>query len=68
MSTRSSTFRLGVEIDAAMMKLKERDGMLPSEQVRRALGPFLESKGVLKKKPQQKLKSERQPASTSRRS
>ena len=49
MSTRSSTFRLGDEIDTAMKKLKERDGMLPSEQARRALVPFLESKGVLKK-------------------
>jgi hypothetical protein len=65
MSTRSSTFRLGDEIDAAMKKLKERDGMLPSEQARRALVPFLESKGVLKK---QKPEPERQRTAVRRRS
>jgi len=40
--------RLGPELVAAMDALKERDGILPSEQVRRALTMWLESKGMLK--------------------
>ena len=48
-----STFRLDTEVVEAMRALHERDGILPSEQVRRALRPWLEEKGVLKpKKPQ----------------
>ena len=42
-----ATFRLGADIAAAMHRLFERDGISPSEQVRRALAAFLEKKGVL---------------------
>jgi hypothetical protein len=44
-----STFRLDADLVAAMKALHERDGILPSEQVRRALRPWLEEKGVLPK-------------------
>jgi hypothetical protein len=42
------TFRPDPELDAAMQALKERDGMPLSEQIRRALRPWLELKGVIK--------------------
>ena len=45
-----STFRLDADLVAAMKALQERDGILPSEQVRRALRPWLEDRGVLKPK------------------
>jgi hypothetical protein len=56
---RSTTFRLGAAIDAAMDRLFERDGISPSEQARRALAEWLTKKGV--------LKPERQRAGTRRR-
>ncbi len=42
------TFRPDPELDAAMQALKERDGMPLSEQIRRALRPWLELKGVIR--------------------
>jgi len=36
------------DILEAMRRLQERDGILPSEQIRRALRPWLEAKGVMK--------------------
>lgn len=42
-----STFRLGSTIREAMDRLQERDGIPLSEQVRRALVPWLADKGVL---------------------
>jgi hypothetical protein len=45
---RVTTFRVDEELLDAMRRLQERDGILPSEQIRRALRPWLESKGVLK--------------------
>jgi hypothetical protein len=42
------TFRPDADISEAMETLKARDGMPLSEQVRRALRAFLESKGVLR--------------------
>jgi len=45
-----STFRLDEDLVEAMRLLQERDGILPSEQVRRALRPWLEEKGVLRPK------------------
>ena len=46
-----STFRLGDELLTAMARLQERDGIPPSEQVRRALTAFLITKGVLNAAP-----------------
>jgi hypothetical protein len=43
-----TTFRIDDDLLAAMRELQERDGILPSEQIRRALRPWLESKGVMK--------------------
>jgi hypothetical protein len=64
---RTSTFDLGEDFITAMDRLFDRDGISRSEQVRRALVPFLEAKGVWQK-PQQKLKSERQQPASRRRS
>jgi hypothetical protein len=54
-AAKSSTFRLGDDISDAMARLEARDGIIPSEQARRALRPWLEKKGVLQKsKPERK--------------
>jgi hypothetical protein len=41
-----TTFRIDDELLVAMDELKERDGIAYSEQIRRALRMFLESKGA----------------------
>jgi hypothetical protein len=46
---RVATFRVDADLIAAMEALKERDGMPLSEQIRRALRPWLEGKGVMAK-------------------
>lgn len=51
-----TTFRVDDDLLQAMHRLQERDGIQLSEQIRRALRPWLESKGV--------LKPERKPAGT----
>jgi hypothetical protein len=43
------TFRAPEDLIAAMKALQERDGIPLSEQMRRALAMFLESKGVYQK-------------------
>jgi hypothetical protein len=50
-----TNFRIEEEILAALAFIKERDGVPVSEQVRRALSAWIESKGVT-------LKSERKRA------
>jgi len=57
---RVTTFRIPDDLLEAMQALKQRDGMPFSEQIRRALRPWLESKGV--------MKAERKRAVTRRRS
>lgn len=42
------TFRLDDELLEGLQAVQERDGILPSEQARRAIRMWLESKGVLK--------------------
>jgi antitoxin component of RelBE/YafQ-DinJ toxin-antitoxin module len=42
----ASTFRIDDELLDALQKVKDRDGIPLSEQVRRALKMWLESKGV----------------------
>lgn len=46
---RVATFRIDDDLLKAMQQLQERDGIQLSEQIRRALRPWLESKGVIKK-------------------
>jgi predicted transcriptional regulator len=58
---RNTTIRLDDELYAGMQQIWERDGIQPSEQMRRALRAWLESKGV-------KLKAERPRAVTRKRS
>jgi uncharacterized protein (DUF4415 family) len=44
-----TALRLDGDLLEAMRRLQERDGISFSEQMRRALRPWLESKGVIKK-------------------
>jgi hypothetical protein len=44
---RVTTFRIPDDLLEGMQAVKERDGMPFSEQLRRALRPWLEAKGVL---------------------
>ena len=53
------TFRVENDVLAGMKQLKDRDGIPYSEQIRRALRFWLESKGV--------MESERKPAATRKR-
>ena len=46
---RVSTFRIDDELIDGLRQVWERDGVPPSEQVRRAIRMWLESKGVIKK-------------------
>ena len=46
---RVSTFRIDDELIDGLREVWERDGVPPSEQVRRAIRMWLESKGVIKK-------------------
>ena len=46
---RVSTFRIDDELIDGLREVWERDGVPPSEQVRRAIRTWLESKGVIKK-------------------
>ena len=45
--TRLTAFRVDQDLMEAMQRLQERDGISYSEQMRRALRPWLESKGVI---------------------
>jgi len=45
---RVATFRVDEDLLEGMEQLRARDGMPFSEQIRRALRPWLESKGVMK--------------------
>ena len=55
-----ATFRIDADLLEAMHQLQARDGIPLSEQIRRALRPWLEEKGV--------IKADRQRAQTRRRS
>jgi hypothetical protein len=55
-----TTFRIDEDLMEAMQRLQARDGIPLSEQIRRALRPWLEEKGV--------IKAERKRASTRKRS
>jgi hypothetical protein len=46
---RVTTFRVDADVLAGMQRLQARDGISYSEQIRRALRPWLEAKGVLTK-------------------
>jgi len=45
---RVATFRIDHDLTDAMRRLQERDGIPLSEQIRRALRPWLQAKGVMK--------------------
>jgi len=56
---RVSTFRVDDDLQEAMQHLEARDGITPSEQIRRALRPWLEKKGVLKKSDRRRVTARR---------
>lgn len=58
---RNTTIRLDDELYQGMQAIWERDGIQPSEQIRRALRAWLEGKGV-------EFKTERKRAVTRKRS
>jgi hypothetical protein len=53
------TFQPGPEIMAALKALIERDGLTPSEAVRRALRAWLTEKGVMDNQPDRRRASTR---------
>ncbi len=58
---RPTTFRLDEELWEAMQRLRDRDGIQPSEQVRRGLRIFLEAKGVIEKVDRRRASTRRRP-------
>ena len=54
-----ATFRIDEDLLEGMRIVFERDGVQPSEQVRRGLRMWLESKGVMVQKPERKRASTR---------
>ena len=56
-----ATFRVDEDLLAAMRELQQRDGILPSEQIRRALRPWLEAKGVMQKTERKRAATRKRP-------
>ena len=56
---RISAFRIDEELAEGMRELQERDGIPQSEQMRRALRMWLESKGVIKAERKRPVSRER---------
>jgi uncharacterized protein (DUF4415 family) len=54
-----TTFRIDADLLEAMGRLQERDGIPHSEQIRRALRPWLEQKGVIKAADRRVVKTQR---------
>ena len=57
---RVTTFRIDEELLQGLEDVFERDGILPSEQVRRAIRAWLDEKGVLSK-PERKRGARKRP-------
>lgn len=58
-ATKTFTFAISPELKEGLQTVKDRDGISEAEQIRRAIGMWLESKGV---------KTDRKRASTRKRS
>jgi hypothetical protein len=58
-SRKVTTFRIDEDLLEAMGRLQERDGIPQSEQIRRALRPWLEAKGVIKAADRSVVKTKR---------
>lgn len=54
MVLKPTNFRLEAELLKGLQQIRERDGIAVSEQVRRAIRTWLESKGVTEKKTERK--------------
>jgi hypothetical protein len=48
MSKRTTTVRIDEELLTGLQAIKDRDGVPISEQIRRAIDSWLESKGIMK--------------------
>jgi uncharacterized protein (DUF4415 family) len=59
--TQMTTFRVDVDVLDAMRRLQERDGIVRSEQIRRALRPWLAKKGVLTKAERKRAVTRKRP-------
>jgi hypothetical protein len=56
-----ATFRVDADLLEAMHRLQERDGIPLSEQIRRALRPWLEAKDVIKSLREREVAARRAP-------
>jgi hypothetical protein len=61
-----ATFRVDPDLLEAMHRLQERDGIPLSEQIRRALRPWLEAKDVIKSERERAVSRKRLLTVTSR--
>jgi Ribbon-helix-helix protein, copG family len=59
MTLKPATFRLEIEILAALEQIRARDGVSVSEQVRRALKQWIAAKGVRVKAPRRGARTPR---------
>ena len=50
-ATKTFTFAITDELKAGLQTVRDRDGISEAEQIRRAIAMWLESKGVLNKRP-----------------
>lgn len=60
-SRKIGTFRLDDDLLEGLKAVEERDGIPPSEQARRALRMWLESKGVIKKAERKRAATRKRP-------
>lgn len=56
---RVSTFRLDDDLRQGLEAVEQRDGIPPSEQVRRAIRAWLDSRGIKTKAPASRLNTRR---------
>ena len=58
---RMATFRIDEELLEGLREVWDRDGVAPSEQIRRAIRMWLESKGVIKKAGRKRAATRKRP-------
>jgi hypothetical protein len=61
LALKPTTFRLETEIMAALVAIRERDGIAVSEQVRRALKQWIAAKGVTMKAGRSRAQTRKRP-------
>ena len=58
---RMATFRIDEELLEGLRIVWDRDGVAPSEQIRRAIRMWLESKGVMKRAGRKRVEARKRP-------